>query len=60
MIYNVKKQTHKLLRTQDYANDIALLANTLSQAESPLHSLDLAAVGIGLHVNAEKKVVHVF
>ena len=36
----------------DYADDIALLANTPAQAETLLHSLDRAAVVIGLHVNA--------
>ena len=35
----------------DYANDIALLANTPTQAESLLHSLEFAAVG--LHVNTD-------
>ena len=38
----------------DYANDIALLANTPAQAETRLHSLERAAAGIGLHVNAHK------
>ena len=38
----------------NYADDIALLANTLTQAETQLHSLERAAVGIGLHVNADK------
>ena len=38
----------------DYADDIALLANTPAQAESLLHSLKRAAVGIGLHINADK------
>ena len=38
----------------DYADDIALLANTPAQAESLLHSLERAAAGIGLHVNAHK------
>ena len=38
----------------DYADDIALLANTPAQAESQLHSLERAASGIGLHVNADK------
>ena len=38
----------------DYINDIALLANTPAQAKSLLHSLEQAACGIGLHVNAEK------
>ena len=38
----------------DYADDIALLANTPNQAETLLHSLEWAAAGIGLHVNAHK------
>ena len=33
---------------------IALLANTPNQAETRLHSLEGAAAGIGLHVNAHK------
>ena len=37
-----------------YADDIALLANTPAQAETLLHSLEQAAAGIGLHVNASK------
>ena len=36
------------------ADDIALLANTPNQAETLLHSLERAAAGIGLHVNAHK------
>ena len=38
----------------DYADDIAILANTPNQAETLLHSLERAAAGIGLHVNAQK------
>ena len=38
----------------DYADDLALLANTQTQAESLLHCLERAAGGIGLHVNADK------
>ena len=36
----------------DYADDIALLAYTSDQAETLLHSLEQAAAGMGLHVNA--------
>ena len=36
------------------ALDLALLANTPNQAETLLHSLERAAAGIGLHVNAHK------
>ena len=39
----------------DYADDIALLANTTARAESLLHSLEWAVAGIGFHVNADKK-----
>ena len=38
----------------DYTNDIAFLANTPAQAETLLHSLEQAAGGIDLHVNADK------
>ena len=38
----------------DYANDIALLANTPTQAKTLLHSLEQVAGGIGLHVNTDK------
>ena len=44
----------KTITDTDYADDIALLANTPTQAEFLLHSLEWAAVGIGLHVNADK------
>ena len=40
----------------DYIDDITLLANTPAQAESRLHSLELAASDIGLHVNTDKTV----
>ena len=38
----------------DYADDIAILANTPDQAEILLHSLERAAAGIGFYVNAHK------
>ena len=38
----------------DYTDGIALLANTPTQAESLLHSLEQTAGGIVLHVNADK------
>ena len=38
----------------DYADDIAILANTPNQAKTLLHSLERATAGIGLHVNAHK------
>ena len=38
----------------DYADDIALLVNSPTQAESLIYSLERAAGGIGFHVNAEK------
>ena len=38
----------------DYADDIALLANTPAQAEFLLYNLGRGAVGIGLHFNADK------
>ena len=38
----------------DYADDIALLANTPAQAETLLHNLEWTAGSIVLHVNADK------
>ena len=38
----------------DYADDIAILANTPDQAETLLHSLKRAAASISLYVNAHK------
>ena len=38
----------------DYIDDIAFLANTPTQAKFLLHSLEQAAGGIGLHLNADK------
>ena len=38
----------------DYADDIVLLVNTLTQAETLLHSQKRTAAGIGFHVNADK------
>ena len=44
----------KTITDANYADDIAILANTPNQAETLLHSLERAAAGIGLHVNAHK------
>ena len=44
----------KTITDADYAVDIALLANSPNQAETLLHSLERAAAGIELHVNAHK------
>ena len=49
-----KRYTAKTITDADYADDLALLANTLNQAETLLHSLERATAGIGLHVNAHK------
>ena len=44
----------RTITDENYADDIALLANTPAQAESLLHSLERATGGIGLHVNTDK------
>ena len=44
----------KTITDADYADDIAILANTPDLAETLLHSLEWAAAGIGLYVNAHK------
>ena len=38
----------------NYTNDMAILANAPTRAKTQLHSLERAATGIGLHVNAHK------
>ena len=58
-IFKLAKERSRRYPTQtlmdmDYANDIAPLANTPAQAETLLHSLELATAGIGPHVNADK------
>ena len=47
-----KRYPAKTITDANYADD--LLANTPNQAETRLHSLEQAAAGIGLHVNAHK------
>ena len=44
----------KTITDADNADDIAILANTSKQAKTLLHSLERAAAGIGLHVNAQE------
>ena len=44
----------KTITDADYADDIAILANTPNQAKTLLHSLERAAASIGLCVNAHK------
>ena len=49
-----KRYPAKTITDAGFADDIAILANTPDQAETLLHSLERAAAGIGLHVNAHK------
>ena len=49
-----KRYPTKTITDADYADDKAILANTSNQAETLLHSLERAAAGIGLPVNAHK------
>ena len=44
----------KTITDANYADDIALLSSTPNQAETLLHSVERAAAGVGLHVNAHK------
>ena len=44
----------KTITDADYADDIVILANSPTKAETLLHILERAAAGIGLHVNAHK------
>ena len=49
-----RKYLAQTITDVDYANDITLLANAPAQAKTFLHSLEQAAAGIDLHVNAHK------
>ena len=49
-----RKYPVQTITDADYADDIALLANTPTQDQTLLHSLERAAADIGLHVNADK------
>ena len=49
-----RRYPEKTITDADYADDIAILANTPNQAEILQHSLEQAAAGIGVHVNAHK------
>ena len=53
---NKRSRRHpaKTITDADYADDIAILANTPNKAETLQHSLERAAAGIGLHVSAYK------
>ena len=49
-----RKYPAKTITDADYTDDLTILANTPIQAETLLHSLEQAAAGIGLHINAHK------
>ena len=48
------KSQKQTIMDADYADDIALLANTPARTGSLLYSLEKAADDIGLHINADK------
>ena len=51
-----RRYPDRTIMDADYADDITILTNRATLAESPLHSLERAAGGIGLHVNVDKTV----
>ena len=53
---NLYNTCHNIMNLYDadYADDLPLLANVPTQAETLLHSLERAAADIGLHVNVHK------
>ena len=53
-IYIYRRNPALTITDADNIDDIALLANTPSQTEILQHSLERAATGIGLYVNAHK------
>ena len=44
----------KTINDSDYADDLALLSNTPTQAKSRLHSLEQTTRGISLYLNPDK------
>ena len=52
----IRRYPAKRITDADYADDLAILANTPNQAETLLNSLERAAAGIGPHVNAHKTI----
>ena len=50
----MQKYPAKTVTDADYVDDIAILANAPAQAKTLMHSLERAAAGIGLHVDAHK------
>ena len=55
-----RKYPAQTITDADYTDYIVLLANTPAQVKSLLHSLEQAASGIGLHVNADKTEYMIF
>ena len=49
-----RRYSAQTIMDADYADDIALLANTLAQTETLQHSVERAAAGIRLHINVFK------
>ena len=49
-----RRYSEQTITDADYVDDIALLANAPNRAETVLYNLELAAAGIGFHVNAHK------
>ena len=49
-----RRYSSQTITDGDYADDIALLSNTPTEAESLLHSLERDARGIGLNDNTDK------
>ena len=49
-----KRYPARIITYTSFADDIAILANTLALAETLLLSLERTAGGIGLHVNADR------
>ena len=50
----IRRNSAQTITDADYADDIAPQANTPGQAKTLVHSLQQAAAGIGVHINADK------
>ena len=54
ILHSIRRYPATTITDADYADDIAILANTPDQAETLLHSLERAAASISLYVDAHK------
>ena len=53
-----KNRRHLALCITDYADDIALLSDSVDKAEKLLHNVEMTAKLIGFHINEKKNKIY--